>query len=78
MPTPLKMAIINNMASCNMLVVLQHALINRVQARRTLIIVEHADINTLGAGLESGEDHRMSHGEGKTLMPKLLLLRGLS
>ena len=34
MPTPLKMAIINNMASCNMLVVLQHALINRVQARR--------------------------------------------
>ena len=46
--------------------------------RLVVIIVEHADINTLGASLESGEDHRMSHGEGKTLMPKLLLLRGLS
>ena len=46
--------------------------------RLVVIIVEHADINTLGAGLESGEDHRMSHGGGKTLMPKLLLLRGLS
>ena len=76
MPTPLKMTILITWhpatcwSSCNML--------SSTGYRLVVIIVEHADINTLGAGLESGEDHRMSHGEGKTLMPKLLLLRGLS